>query len=128
ASRRKVLNPIECSSVLSPEGKGQVCDEKEQSKGDELDQRADRRVCRRSRLTAPNSPSQHKFLNTINTCLNFVFELNEIPVVIGSSWFQLERVNPRPSPTLSARESEWAKAEVVLKCGNLVFKRNRVDS
>uniref|UniRef100_M1DB44 Uncharacterized protein n=1 Tax=Solanum tuberosum TaxID=4113 RepID=M1DB44_SOLTU len=27
-----------------------------------------------------------------------------------------------------ARESEWAKAEVVLKSGNSVFKRTRVDS
>ncbi|KAG5599140.1 hypothetical protein H5410_030510 [Solanum commersonii] len=27
---------------------------------------------------------------------------------------QLERVNPSPSPTHSARESEWAKAKVVL--------------
>ncbi|KAG5594752.1 hypothetical protein H5410_035984, partial [Solanum commersonii] len=33
------------------------------------------------------------------------------PVVIGSSWVQLERVNPRPSPTHSAGESEWAKGE-----------------
>ncbi|KAG5571353.1 hypothetical protein H5410_061119 [Solanum commersonii] len=50
------------------------------------------------------------------------------PVVIGSSWVQLERVNPRPFPTHSARESEWAKGEVVLKSGNSVFKRNQVDS
>ncbi|WMV09113.1 hypothetical protein MTR67_002498 [Solanum verrucosum] len=49
-------------------------------------------------------------------------------MVIGSSWVHLERVNPRPFPTLSARESEWAKTEVVLKCGNSVFERNRVDS
>ena len=35
-------------------------------------------------------------------------------MVIGSKCAQLERVNPRPSPTHSARESEWAKAEVVL--------------
>ncbi|KAG5585306.1 hypothetical protein H5410_045740, partial [Solanum commersonii] len=33
---------------------------------------------------------------------------------IGSTWVHLERVNPSPSPTHSARESEWAKAEVVL--------------
>ncbi|KAG5615167.1 hypothetical protein H5410_014991, partial [Solanum commersonii] len=33
---------------------------------------------------------------------------------IGSTWVQLERVNPSPSPTHSARESEWAKAEAVL--------------
>ncbi|KAG5599490.1 hypothetical protein H5410_030860 [Solanum commersonii] len=34
---------------------------------------------------------------------------------IGSTWVQLERVNPSPSPTHSARESEWAKVEDVLK-------------
>ncbi|KAG5585235.1 hypothetical protein H5410_045669, partial [Solanum commersonii] len=34
---------------------------------------------------------------------------------IGSTWVQLKRVNPSPSPTHSARESEWAKAEAVLK-------------
>ncbi|KAG5611013.1 hypothetical protein H5410_022294 [Solanum commersonii] len=54
--------------------------------------------------------------------------LKEKLVVIGSSWVQLERVNPRPSPTLSDQESEWAKAEVVLKSGNLVFERNQIDS
>ncbi|KAG5594901.1 hypothetical protein H5410_036133 [Solanum commersonii] len=27
ARHQKVLNPVECSSVLSPEGEGQVCDE-----------------------------------------------------------------------------------------------------
>ncbi|KAG5610096.1 hypothetical protein H5410_021377 [Solanum commersonii] len=36
-------------------------------------------------------------------------------------------VNPRPFPTHSARESEWAKAEVVLKSGNSMFERNRID-
>ncbi|KAG5571871.1 hypothetical protein H5410_061637 [Solanum commersonii] len=49
-------------------------------------------------------------------------------MVIGSSWVQLERVNPRPSPTLSARETEWDKAEAMLKYSNSVFERNRVDS
>uniref|UniRef100_M1DPW3 Integrase core domain containing protein n=1 Tax=Solanum tuberosum TaxID=4113 RepID=M1DPW3_SOLTU len=49
-------------------------------------------------------------------------------MVIGSLWVQLERVNPRPSPTHTTRESEWAKAEAVLKCCNSVFERNRVDS
>uniref|UniRef100_M1DVL9 Uncharacterized protein n=1 Tax=Solanum tuberosum TaxID=4113 RepID=M1DVL9_SOLTU len=34
---------------------------------------------------------------------------------IGSTWVQLERVNPSPSPTHSAQESEWDKAETVLK-------------
>uniref|UniRef100_M1DMU4 Integrase core domain containing protein n=1 Tax=Solanum tuberosum TaxID=4113 RepID=M1DMU4_SOLTU len=33
---------------------------------------------------------------------------------IGLTWVELERVNPSPSPTHSARESEWAKAEPVL--------------
>ncbi|KAG5632164.1 hypothetical protein H5410_003881 [Solanum commersonii] len=49
-------------------------------------------------------------------------ELNEIIVAntISPLCFRLlerevpERVNPSPSPTLSARESEWAKAEFVL--------------
>ena len=33
----------------------------------------------------------------------------------GRHEVQLERVNPSPSPTHSARESEWDKAEVVIK-------------
>ncbi|KAG5631405.1 hypothetical protein H5410_003122 [Solanum commersonii] len=33
---------------------------------------------------------------------------------IGSRLVHLERVNPNPSPTHLARESEWAKGEVVL--------------
>ncbi|KAG5576273.1 hypothetical protein H5410_056407 [Solanum commersonii] len=41
-----------------------------------------------------------------------------------SSWVQLEGMNPRPSPTHLARESEWAKAKVVFNCCNSVFKRN----
>uniref|UniRef100_M1E0G4 Uncharacterized protein n=1 Tax=Solanum tuberosum TaxID=4113 RepID=M1E0G4_SOLTU len=49
-------------------------------------------------------------------------------MVIGLSWVQLERVNPKPSPTHSARESEWTKAKVVLHCCLLVFDRNRFDS
>uniref|UniRef100_M1DZK4 Uncharacterized protein n=1 Tax=Solanum tuberosum TaxID=4113 RepID=M1DZK4_SOLTU len=40
----------------------------------------------------------------------------------------IKRVNPKPSPTQSARESEWAKAKVVLHCCLLVFERNRFDS
>ncbi|KAG5615991.1 hypothetical protein H5410_015815 [Solanum commersonii] len=47
--------------------------------------------------------------------------------IAKSSWVQLKRVNHRPSPTLSTRESEWANAEVVLKYGNSVFERIRVD-
>ncbi|KAG5571843.1 hypothetical protein H5410_061609 [Solanum commersonii] len=34
---------------------------------------------------------------------------------IGSTWVQLERVNPSPSPTHSARETKSSKAEAVLK-------------
>ncbi|KAG5576854.1 hypothetical protein H5410_056988, partial [Solanum commersonii] len=37
-------------------------------------------------------------------------------VVIGSSWVHLERVNPMPSLTHSARVSELTKAKVELKC------------
>ncbi|KAG5580416.1 hypothetical protein H5410_051043 [Solanum commersonii] len=59
---------------------------------------------------------------------SFALCLHPLPVVIVSSGVNLERVNPRPFPTHSARESKWAKAEVVLKSGNSVFKRNRVDS
>ena len=33
---------------------------------------------------------------------------------LGRHEVQLERVNPSPSPTHSARESEWAKAEAIL--------------
>ncbi|KAG5614947.1 hypothetical protein H5410_014771 [Solanum commersonii] len=49
-------------------------------------------------------------------------------VVIRSSWVQLERVNPSPSPTLLARESEWSNVEALLKYDNSVFERNRVYS
>ena len=53
-----------------------------------------------------------------------MYELDGVVVVkttklivsgIGSTWVQLERVNPSPSPTHLSRESEWAKVEVVLK-------------
>ncbi|KAG5631569.1 hypothetical protein H5410_003286, partial [Solanum commersonii] len=84
-------------------------------------------VSRRKALTSPKVPrifylafEDLKFSNSKKLEMGLV--------VIGSSWFLLERVNPRPSPTLSARESEWAKAEVVLKSGNSVFERNRVYS
>ncbi|KAG5590105.1 hypothetical protein H5410_040619 [Solanum commersonii] len=89
-----------CSSVLSPEGKGQVGDEMEQSahrqsiplkqEGDEIDQKADRREGRKTKTT------------------------KLIVGGIGSTWVQLKRVSPSPSTTHSARESEWAKAEAVL--------------
>uniref|UniRef100_M1DNG7 Uncharacterized protein n=1 Tax=Solanum tuberosum TaxID=4113 RepID=M1DNG7_SOLTU len=75
-----------CSNAMSPEGKGQVGDEMEQS-------------CFRL--------AREKGRKTKTTKL--------IAGGIGSIWVQLERVNPSPSPTHSARESEWANAEVVLK-------------
>ncbi|KAG5584869.1 hypothetical protein H5410_045303 [Solanum commersonii] len=40
--------------------------------------------------------------------------LNCWPVGVGRHVVQLERVNPSPSPTHSAQENEWAKAEDVL--------------
>uniref|UniRef100_M1DUB0 Uncharacterized protein n=1 Tax=Solanum tuberosum TaxID=4113 RepID=M1DUB0_SOLTU len=46
ASRRKVLNPTQLSSMLSLEGEGQVCDEKEQS--------VRRRAVLRSSTISPN--------------------------------------------------------------------------
>ncbi|KAG5631622.1 hypothetical protein H5410_003339 [Solanum commersonii] len=45
-------------------------------------------------------------------------------VFVGST----RESNPRPFPTHSARESEWAKVESVLKSSKSVFERNRVDS
>ncbi|KAG5611015.1 hypothetical protein H5410_022296 [Solanum commersonii] len=72
---------------------------KEKAESDEPYLRADRLDTRRSRL-----------------------------MFIRSSWVLLEKENHRPSPTLSARESEWAKAEAMLKSGNSVFERNRIDS
>ncbi|KAG5590923.1 hypothetical protein H5410_041437, partial [Solanum commersonii] len=83
---------------------------------------ADHRMYRRSQLTLPKGPSQpifkhYKYL--------FKFLARErghktkttklIAGGIGSTWVHLGRVNPSPSPTHSARESEWAKVEAVLK-------------
>ncbi|KAG5631685.1 hypothetical protein H5410_003402 [Solanum commersonii] len=68
---------------------------------------------RQSELTVP------KFLGDIVLELEDLKTPNSMklePVVIGSSWVQLERLNPRPSTTHSARESEWDNAETVLKC------------
>ncbi|KAG5630462.1 hypothetical protein H5410_002179, partial [Solanum commersonii] len=96
-----------CSSVLNHEGKDQVGDEIEQSvchqvvpQSNEIDHKADHRVYRQSRLTAPSDPPQHKYSNTINTF--------KTPIL------GLERVNPSPFPTYSSQESEWAKAEVAI--------------
>uniref|UniRef100_M1DF02 Integrase core domain containing protein n=1 Tax=Solanum tuberosum TaxID=4113 RepID=M1DF02_SOLTU len=75
-----------CSSVLSPEWKDQVVDEMEQSA-----------CCR---------VFQERGRKTKTTKL--------IVGGIGSTWVQLERMNPSPFPTHSAPESEWAKAEFVL--------------
>ncbi|KAG5585679.1 hypothetical protein H5410_046113, partial [Solanum commersonii] len=98
---------------------------KAKAKSDEPDQRADHRVHRRSRLTALSDPS---FWETLFLSLKVLNSKKLEPVVIGLSWVQLERVNPRPFPTHAARESEWAKAKDVLSYGNLVFERNQVDS
>ncbi|KAG5580235.1 hypothetical protein H5410_050862, partial [Solanum commersonii] len=102
-----------CSSALSPEEKGQQYHisqrlktqrgERLQQEGDEIDQMANRRMYRRSRLTSPKERGR----KTKTTKL--------IVGGIGSTWVQLERVNPSPSPTHSARESEWDKVEAVLK-------------
>ncbi|KAG5614992.1 hypothetical protein H5410_014816 [Solanum commersonii] len=51
---------------------------------------------------SPSDPLQHKSLKTINT------------PGLGRHEVLLERVNPSLIPTHSTRESEWAKAEVVL--------------
>uniref|UniRef100_M1DZ14 Integrase core domain containing protein n=1 Tax=Solanum tuberosum TaxID=4113 RepID=M1DZ14_SOLTU len=45
---------------------------------------------------------------------------------IGSTWVQLERVNPSPSPTHTARESEWAKAEVVLNAATRCSRKTEL--
>ncbi|KAH0636443.1 hypothetical protein KY289_036358 [Solanum tuberosum] len=57
-----------------------------------------------------------------------VFHISMLKKCIGLSWVQLERVNPKPFSTHSARESEWTKAEVVLHCCLLVLERNQFDS
>ncbi|WMV13530.1 hypothetical protein MTR67_006915 [Solanum verrucosum] len=36
-------------------------------------------------------------------------EVAECQCSIGLTWVQLERMNPRPNSTHSARESEWTK-------------------
>ncbi|KAG5586325.1 hypothetical protein H5410_046759 [Solanum commersonii] len=73
----------------------------------------------------PSGSFASHFLTAINTSLNLFWLARErgrktktiklIADGIGSTWVQLERVNPSPSPTHLTRESEWAKMEVVLK-------------
>uniref|UniRef100_M1D8K5 Integrase core domain containing protein n=1 Tax=Solanum tuberosum TaxID=4113 RepID=M1D8K5_SOLTU len=45
---------------------------------------------------------------------------------IGSIWVQLERVNPIPSPTHLAQESEWAKAEAVLNAATRCSRETKL--
>ncbi|KAG5584895.1 hypothetical protein H5410_045329 [Solanum commersonii] len=73
--------------VLSPKRKDQIGSEKEPS--------VCRRAVSRSSTMSPNDPKHDD-------------------VGVGRHEVQLERVNPSPSPTHSAQENEWAKAEVVL--------------
>ncbi|KAG5610580.1 hypothetical protein H5410_021861 [Solanum commersonii] len=96
--------------------------------GDEIDQTMDCRVYWRSRITSPKGPLQHKFSNTINTSKTLILgcfwlaqergrKTKTTKLLAGgirSTWVQLERVNPSPSPIHLARESEWAKAEAML--------------
>ncbi|KAG5586043.1 hypothetical protein H5410_046477 [Solanum commersonii] len=74
-----------CSSALSPEGKGQV--------GNEMEQSARRRSCFWLARERGRKTRTTKF----------------IADGIESTWVQLERVNPSPSPTHSARESDWVR-------------------
>ncbi|KAG5614988.1 hypothetical protein H5410_014812 [Solanum commersonii] len=134
--------------VLSPKGEGQVWDEKKKS--------AHRRVVPRSSTLSSNASKcenaegkRRKVMNQIKgqiaKCVVLVlrvfgdivlelegFKTKTTKSIVGGYWVVVgsarEIVHPRLSPTLSAGESEWAKAEAVLKCGNSVFERNRVDS
>ncbi|KAG5619710.1 hypothetical protein H5410_004928 [Solanum commersonii] len=83
-----------CSNVQCPKGKGQV--------GDEIEQSARRRLC--------FWLAQERGCKTKTT--------NLIADGIGSTWVQLKRVNPSPSPTHSATDSEWVLVEVVLNAVN----------
>uniref|UniRef100_M1DTM7 Uncharacterized protein n=1 Tax=Solanum tuberosum TaxID=4113 RepID=M1DTM7_SOLTU len=65
----------------------------------------------------PNIPSWAKgFCRAVHVFLADLHstDLGESGTVVSPE-VQLERVNPSPSATYSARESEWAKAEAVLK-------------
>ncbi|KAG5586045.1 hypothetical protein H5410_046479 [Solanum commersonii] len=85
------------TSVLSIEGKRQV--------GDEMEQSTHRRsILRSSTITSNDSKRKECFWlarergrKTKTTKL--------IAGGIGSTWVQLERVNPSPSPTHSTRDS-----------------------
>uniref|UniRef100_M1DLF5 Uncharacterized protein n=1 Tax=Solanum tuberosum TaxID=4113 RepID=M1DLF5_SOLTU len=82
-----------CSSVLIPEGKGQV--------GDEMEQSA---LCRSVSRRSTISPNHSKCEEAEGQSRKF------------------ERLNPSPSPTQFALESEWAKVEAVL---NEATRRSR---
>uniref|UniRef100_M1DVG1 Uncharacterized protein n=1 Tax=Solanum tuberosum TaxID=4113 RepID=M1DVG1_SOLTU len=104
--------------VLSPEGKGQVGDEMEQS------------VCCRS---VPQSSTISPNDSKREECLWFARERGRktkttklIAGGIGSTWVQLERVNPSPSPTHSARENEWAKVEDVLNAATRCSRKTEL--
>uniref|UniRef100_M1DYB1 Gag-pol polyprotein n=1 Tax=Solanum tuberosum TaxID=4113 RepID=M1DYB1_SOLTU len=59
------------------------------------------------------------------------FKTKTTKSIVGGYWIVVgsaRESDPKPSPTLSAQESEWAKAEDVLKYNNSMFERNRVDS
>ncbi|KAG5599017.1 hypothetical protein H5410_030387, partial [Solanum commersonii] len=105
AEKTKKRSLAKSSSVLSPEGKDQVSDEKEQ-------------LVRRQ--TVPRR-------NTIFYFTKFQLQIRFHLSVFGLFERELDRVNPSPFPTHSVRECEWAKVEAMLKCSNSVLKRNRVD-
>ncbi|KAG5580744.1 hypothetical protein H5410_051371 [Solanum commersonii] len=81
-----------CSSVLSPEGKDQFCKAVPYLPTTQSAKRLKAKARRRWNRPKGGSPS--------------VSTTKLIAGGIGSTWVQLERVNPSPSPTHSARESE----------------------
>ncbi|KAG5577348.1 hypothetical protein H5410_057482, partial [Solanum commersonii] len=81
----------------------------------------------------PNDPLQHKSVTTINTianivsymCFRFARERGRktkttklMASGVGRHEVQLERVNPSPMSTHSARESEWVNVKAVLYAAN----------